>query len=109
MKRGLYDLAIDAYRVAAVFRRELFPRRVDPNQVGFPVRHVTIDAIVHQLLRADLGRDFTLAGLMTGKAFLSVPDQIPLLLMDVVAGRAGQRPAGAEKLALAPGPTLIAR
>src|SRR5215475_14780293 len=63
VKRGLRDLAIDAYRVAAVFRRELFPRRVDPNQVGFPVRHVTIDAIVHQL-RADLGRVFTLAGLL---------------------------------------------
>ena len=74
MNRGLRDLAIDAYRVAAVFRRELFPRRVDTNQVGFPVRHVTIDAIVHQLLRADLGRDFTLASLMTRKAFLSVPD-----------------------------------
>ena len=63
MKRGLRDLAINAYRVAAVFRRELFPRRVDPNQVGFPVRHVTIDTIVHHL-RADLGRDFTLDGLM---------------------------------------------
>jgi hypothetical protein len=111
MKRGLRDLTIDAYRMAAVFRRELFPRRVDPNQVGFPVRHMTIDAIVHQL-RADLGRDFTLDGLlralMARKAFLSVPDQIPLLLMDVVAGRAGHRRAGAKTLALAQERNLIA-
>jgi len=111
MKRGLRDLAIDAYRVAAVFRSELFPWRVDLNQVGFPVRHVTIDAIVHHL-RAYFGRDFTLDGLlralMTRKAFLSMHDQIPLLLMGAVAGRAGHRGAGAKTLALAQERNLIA-
>src|SRR5215475_645474 len=54
MKRRLRNLAIDSYRMAAVFRRELFRGRVDPNQIGFPVRHVAIDTIVHYLW-ADLG------------------------------------------------------
>jgi hypothetical protein len=86
LKRGLRDLAIDSYRVAAVFRRELFRRRVDPNQIGFPVRHMAIDAITHPL-RAGFSRYFTLACLMAGKAFLRELDSIPLLSMHIVAGR----------------------
>src|SRR5262249_1999878 len=94
------------YRVAAVFRRELFSRRIDPNQVGFPVRHVAINTVVHHS-RAEPGRNFTLAGLMTRKAFLSELNQVPLLLMDVVAGRAGHRRAGAKAFALAQQRNLI--
>src|SRR5262249_56432468 len=77
LKRRFRNLAIDAYRVAAVFRRELFSRRIDPNQVGFPVRHVAINTVVHHS-RAEPGRNFTLAGLMTRQAFLSELNQFPL-------------------------------
>src|SRR5262249_48063184 len=106
LKRRLRNLTIDAYRVAAVFRRKLFSRRVDPNQIGFSVRHMAINTIVHHP-RAEPGCNFTLAGLMTRKAFLSELNQVPLLLMDVVAGRAGHRRAGARAFALAQQRNLI--
>ena len=106
MKRRLRDLAIDAYGVAAAFRRELFARRVDPNQVGFQVRHVAIDAMAHHLW-AGLRGDFTLAGLMTRKAFLRELSQISLLLVDVMASRAGHLRAGAKTFALAQKRDLI--
>src|SRR5215475_12959225 len=99
MKRRIRDLTIDAYGVAAAFRRELFARRVDSNQVGFQVRHVAIDAMAHHLW-ATLHGDFTLAGLMTRKAFLRELSQISLLLVDVMACRAGHLGAGAKTFAL---------
>src|SRR5262245_14528030 len=67
---------------------------------------MAIDAIARRL-RADPGRDFTLAGLMTRKAFLRELRRLSLLLMDVVASRAGHRRAGAKTFTLAQERNLV--